>query len=126
MTPRTLRRKLQKKATHKKYRKCPACGGRSTCRVCKQDGFRWKLIQRCRCGHVGELTWSGGGTADTYPTGPTRQGKGPRGGCAGSSPAPTVLSDDDLEAVAAGAGKRAVIDAIIWVMPAKFNRLRVW
>lgn len=60
MTPRTLRRKLQKKKKRKPYRKCPArgCGRRATCRV-YDDGGGWQLLRQCGCGRVGVLVWSG-------------------------------------------------------------------
>jgi hypothetical protein len=84
MSPRVLRRKLQKKAKHKPYRRCPKCGGRMVCRLIEGDHDGWHLWKycgelyflhnyvsaenaRCRptadgCGHCEELFWSGGGT----------------------------------------------------------------
>lgn len=68
MSPEVLRRKLQKKAKHKPYRKCPACGGRMTCRVMR-GGAGWRLFKVCDCGHGEELFWSGGGTGRHIPDG---------------------------------------------------------
>ena len=75
MTPRTLRRKLQKKKKHKPYRKCPKCGERIEGEVTgSNDGLPhlkfWHSYAKAakRCDLVMELRWSGGGMADTYPT----------------------------------------------------------
>lgn len=77
MTPRTLRRKLQKKKKHRSYGKCPVCGGRSK-RVLLGDrlfdrcfGYVWmghdKLGNLVTKPHyLREIFWTGGGTADTY------------------------------------------------------------
>jgi hypothetical protein len=85
MTPRTLRRKLQKKKKHKPYRRCAACGGRMECRLVSWDDraglvawLPWLqgtahdvLVKECRaCKRWEQLFWTGGGkSADTLPTG---------------------------------------------------------
>lgn len=84
MTPRTLRRKLQKKKKHKPYRRCP-CGGRMECRLVSWDDrnglvafFGWvtgtakdALIKECpACKRWEQLFWAGGGKlADTLRPG---------------------------------------------------------
>lgn len=82
MTPRTLRRKLQKKAKHKPFRKCPRCGARMTCELL--EGWKayaavvgrpigdddWLLFKCCsECSYDEELFWSGGGTGRHIPHG---------------------------------------------------------
>lgn len=75
MTPATLRRKLQKKAKRKPYRKCPECGGRTVCRVGSAFNLlnrdiddEYVLVQRCPdCRFTKELFWSGGGTGRHGP-----------------------------------------------------------
>ena len=58
MTPRTLRRKLQKKSKHRKYGRCGTCGVGDTVR--KFDHMRIVVVKRCRdCGYLTELPWSG-------------------------------------------------------------------
>lgn len=70
MTPKTLRRKLQKKKKRRPYGHCPMCGERTERRVVgecsvhrcvKKDGPR--LIDKCpKCPWTKELFWLGGGT----------------------------------------------------------------
>lgn len=78
----TLRRKLQKKAKKKPYRKCQKCGGRMICELRnkpvltasgKNEWVRgkltvwldsWRLFKVCselKCRHREELFWSDGG-----------------------------------------------------------------
>jgi hypothetical protein len=84
MTERTERRKLQKKAKRRRYKKCPVagCGGRMYARVeysWEGPDFRggpqyvtyvgYHLSYRCYGGsgrHVVRKYRSGGGTADAY------------------------------------------------------------
>lgn len=42
-----LRRKLQNKAKHKPYRRCPGCGGRMTCTLIEGDHDGWHLLKHC-------------------------------------------------------------------------------
>ncbi len=67
MSPEVLRRKLQKRAKHKPFRKCPQCGGRTRCRVVNHASFYPKLdrdegyvlAQRCEnklCGFSKDIT----------------------------------------------------------------------
>ena len=89
-----MRRKLQKKAKHKPYRKCRCCGQRTTLTLIEGDHDGWHLYKHCGgkigskdgylagdtmeclppfgggCGAWAELFWSGGGKADTYPRSP--------------------------------------------------------
>lgn len=85
MTPRTYRRKLQKKLKHKPYIKCPECDYRMEGRLATDDryvegNFRdyYRIHYYCsnirkdqwdctyRCGYDLLKSWTGGGTADTY------------------------------------------------------------
>ena len=108
-TQRTLRRKLQKKAKHKPYRKCPKCGGRMVMRLLddlsptniKQVVYR--LFKVCgymgsnrnvvygngACGYSEELFWTGGGTGRHIPHGQPA-GERPKG-CGGSNPSPSII-----------------------------------
>lgn len=55
MSPAVKRRKLQKKAKRKRYRKCPKCEGRTVCRVMTRFNFDprqdvdddYVLVQQC-------------------------------------------------------------------------------
>jgi len=68
MTPRTLRRKLQKKTKRKPYRRCGVCGERRVnLRVRETELDVFRCFKWCSKGHVQELFWLGGGKADTYP-----------------------------------------------------------
>ena len=68
MSPDVLRRKLQKKAKRKRFRKCPACGGRLCCRVRQtvdpsrnedDDVIRCECEDRTRCKFFKEINWMG-------------------------------------------------------------------
>lgn len=62
MTPETLRRKLQKKAKRKEYRKCPRCGGRCVHRVKSGAGGPelWKACEAASgCGYTRRMYWTG-------------------------------------------------------------------
>ena len=70
MTPKTLRRKLQKKCKRRHYGKCPRCGNRTEKRVESVEsnhpqGFLPRLVIECKwsgkpsCGWKQELTWTG-------------------------------------------------------------------
>jgi hypothetical protein len=62
MSPRVLRRKLQKKKKHRPYGVCPKCGDRTARDVVGSDGAGWRLVGSCwggRCGVVEELFWTG-------------------------------------------------------------------
>jgi hypothetical protein len=62
MTPKTYRRKAQKKMKRLKYSKCSRCGGHSVC-----DLINMIPTKKCReCGFVDERFWIGGGMADAY------------------------------------------------------------
>lgn len=112
MTELTLRRKLQKKAKHRPYGKCPLCGDRTIRRVRSVWGSRFpeydnekdgveivdRLVERCQSASCKYEKRSGGGTGRRIPTpqgvaeSPTVPGgnASSTGGCAGSSPAPTT------------------------------------
>lgn len=112
-TQRTLRRKLQKKAKHKPYRKCPKCGARCELKLYDVDDLGnylgWILVKSCRnivkedgvtmrCGYNQELFWTGGGTGRHIPPAGRPAQDSARGesaerpqGCAGSNPAPFIL-----------------------------------
>lgn len=90
MTPRTYRRKLQKKLKRKPFIRCFGCGARMAGRL-DGEGGRWWLVYSCErrgcgCGRVKD--WTGGGKADTYPTAPPAGER--RQGRAGSNPAPSA------------------------------------
>lgn len=68
MSPRVLRRKLQKKLKHKPYRRCPGCGGRMYCRLTALPQVAYgvpkpgtvQLFKECLpCGRREELFWTG-------------------------------------------------------------------
>lgn len=79
MSPDVLRRKLQKKAKRKPYRKCPACGGRLRCRVRYESTHtrikgEYVLEAVCVSGYLGcgyekRLSWSGDGIGRRIPHG---------------------------------------------------------
>lgn len=89
MTPKTSRRKNQKKYKHSKYRYCIAC--KDTPKMKRwgpslRGSFEGVLVQTCyNCGVMFKRPWSGGGTGRRIP-----QSNGERGQArAGSNPAPT-------------------------------------
>ncbi len=72
MSPFVLRRKLQKKAKRRRYRRCPLCDGRTKCYVTTWSNFDpkqdidngWVLVNRCQnkeCKFKAEIKWSGSG-----------------------------------------------------------------
>ncbi len=58
MTPKTLRRKLQKKAKRKRMRRCPLCSCRTVRCVVRLDACYWVCPVR-RCRWTLELPWTG-------------------------------------------------------------------
>jgi hypothetical protein len=72
MTPRTLRRKLQKKAKRRRYTRC-FCGGQMVGRA-----EAAAVVCRCNsCGTVKTLAWTGGGIGRRIPPdGGERPGEG--------------------------------------------------
>lgn len=110
VSPRTLRRKLQKKLKHKPYRRCPRCGDRMYVRFVPIDSapglvgpetdHEDVLVKECYpCKLWVQLFWLGGGTGRHIPHGLPKPespaGERPvpddgQSGCAGSNPAPTT------------------------------------
>jgi len=75
MSPRVLRRKLQKKLKRRYYGCCPVCGDRTEKRIRNyyhlDASTKYKLFVVCtrrrpRCSYEKELFWTGGGTVDTH------------------------------------------------------------
>ncbi len=57
MTPKTLRRKLQKKRKHRKYGRCQLCGNRTRRRIIVNDKGEYKLIEECRDARDSKELW---------------------------------------------------------------------
>lgn len=64
MTSKTYRRKSQKKMKRIKYKRCSICGEWSVCTLDKSN----VPTKKCINGHIDKRPWTGGGTADAYPS----------------------------------------------------------
>lgn len=58
VSPRTLRRKLQKKLHRKQGTRCSTCGEKHDWRLNENHGSRWELIRECSCGWQ-RVEWTG-------------------------------------------------------------------